>query len=74
MDDQRIEFMKRTGFTDRQQMEAYERMNNRYLEDIFGEEIKKGDTYFEDEHGQLVHEDNLVEYVIKDLNFKKVVR
>ena len=74
MNDPRIDFMLKTGFVDRAAMDSYELFEGRYLEDIFGEEIKPGDTYFIDNHGQLIHSKSLVEYVTKDLDFVKYER
>ena len=42
-----------------------------YLEDIYGDEIKVGDIYYEDDNANLIHEKNLVFYLLDNNDLRK---
>ena len=47
---------------------------NRYMEDIYGDEIKDGDDYYVNEYDELIHSDNFVQYAEEELNVNKKTR
>lgn len=51
-----IENMHRFGHKSPCDLSDEIKEENTYLEDIFGEEIKIGDEFVENEHGEFIHE------------------
>ena len=43
----------------------------RYVEDIYGDEIKVGDVYYIDEYNELIHESNLIKYLLEYHELKR---
>lgn len=60
-----ITHVNKTGHTseDWQALQRKTLAENRYMEDIFGREIKIGDNYIETERGELVHEQSAFDYL-----------
>ena len=74
MDDPRIENMMRYGHPTFRELldEAIEA--NRYIEDIYGDAINPGDTYYENDCGELIHEDNLAQYALDRMELNEKTR
>ncbi len=47
---------------------------NRYIEDVFGEEIKIGDEYYRNKHDELIHSKNFMQYAEEELELHKKTR
>lgn len=74
MDDPRIENMMRYGRPTFRALldEAIEA--NRYIEDVYGDAINPGDTYYENDYGELIHEDNLAQYALDRMELNEKTR
>ena len=47
---------------------------NRYIEDIYGDEIKVGDEYYRNKHDELIHSKNLAQYALDTCELHKKTR
>ena len=64
MDDPRTENMMRYGHSSFREVLQEAIKENHYIEDIYGQGINPGDTYYENDCGELIHEDNLAQYAL----------
>ena len=64
MNDPRTENMMRYGHPSFRELLQEAIKENHYIEDIYGQEINPGDTYYENDCGELIHEDNLAQYAL----------
>jgi len=74
MDHPQIDSMMKYGHKSFRELidEALE--ENRYLEDIYGDEIKVGDEYYRNKHDELVHSKNFIQYAEDELDLNKKTR
>ena len=64
MNDPRTENMMRYGHPTFRELLQEAIKENHYIEDIYGQGINPGDTYYENDCGELIHEDNLAQYAL----------
>ena len=74
MDHPQIDSMMKHGHKSFREMldEALE--ENRYIDDIFGDEIKIGDDYYMNENDELIHSKNFIQYAEDELDLNKKTR
>jgi len=66
--------MQRYGYKSFRELldEAIE--ENRYIEDIYGDEIKVGDEYYRNKFDELIHSKNFIQYAEDELDLNKKTR
>lgn len=74
MNPPQIDSMQRYGYKSFSELldEAIE--EKRYLEDIYGDEIKVGDDYYRNKHDELIHSKNFIQYAEEELDLNKKTR
>lgn len=69
-----IDSMQKYGHPSFKELLAEAIEENRYIEDIYGDEIKIGDTYYINQHDELIHEKNVLQYALDELPINKKTR
>ena len=74
MNDPRTENMMRYGHPTFKELLQEAIRENSYIEDIYGQGINPGDTYYENDCGELIHEDNLAQYALDRIELHEKTR
>ena len=69
-----VDNMQRSGHKSFRELLDEAMEENRYIEDIYGDEIKHDDEYYINEHDELIHSKNLAQYALDACELHKKTR